>query len=134
MDLASFFRTSGCWTFPRTPFFQTVLFYTLLPRFLPSAFTLSTHHHKMSTHLHPILPRFAFYVTKFNDSSLPRFVTSTSSIPSRPNNSRLDFLSFNVTPHIHLTIALSVLTSLRTSSTLYPMSHYHTPSLSAHAL
>src|SRR5580700_4557520 len=55
--------------------------------------------------------------TSPNHNSLPRLTTSTtSSTPSRTNNSSLDFLSFNVTPHIHLTIALSVLTSLSTSS------------------
>src|SRR5260221_6924382 len=45
-----------------------------------------------------------------NHLNLPRRTTSnTHSIPNRPNNSSFVFLSFNVTPHIHLTIILSAL-------------------------
>src|SRR5260221_7049272 len=53
-----------------------------------------------------------------NHLNLPRRTTSnTHSIPNRPNNSSFVFLSFNVTPLIHLTIILSALSNLRISST-----------------
>src|SRR6266536_1190 len=53
-----------------------------------------------------------------NHLNLPRRTTSnTHSIPNRLNNSSFVFLSFNVTPHIHLTIILSAFSNLRTSST-----------------
>src|SRR5207249_3851647 len=54
-----------------------------------------------------------------NQRSLPRLTTSdTLSICKRCNNSSILTLSFNDTPHIHLNIILSALSSLCISSTL----------------
>src|SRR3989441_3573123 len=53
-----------------------------------------------------------------NHLSLPRLITlSTPTIPSPRLSSSLDLLSFTVTPHIHLTMLFSVLTSLFISTT-----------------
>src|SRR5580704_7454109 len=86
--------------FPKTPFLHTVrscASHLLSPILFMSSFTHSCH--------------------VFLPLPFPRATSTTSSTPSRPNNSSLDFLSFKVTPHIHLTIDLTVFTSLRTSST-----------------
>src|SRR5260221_708835 len=71
-----------------------------------------------------------------NHLNLPRRTTSnTHSIPNRPNNSSFVFLSFNVTPHIHLTIILSALSNLRISSTfIAQVSLPYTITLCTHAL
>src|SRR5580692_8019744 len=53
-----------------------------------------------------------------NQPSLPRLTTvSTSSTPRLSSNSRVVLLCFSETPHIHLTMNLSVLSNLRISST-----------------
>src|SRR5260221_623778 len=64
-----------------------------------------------------------------------RTTSNTHSIPNRPNNSSFVFLSFNVTPHIHLTIILSALSNLRTSSAfITQVSLPYTITLCTHAL
>jgi hypothetical protein len=58
--------------------------------------------------------------------------TATSTIPKRPNKSWDLCLCFSVTPHIHLTIILSVLSNCCISLTSEPTFRYHTPSHLAH--
>src|SRR5665811_793871 len=61
---------------------------------------------------------FSFRSTCPNHLNLPLLTTSaTSTISKRFINFSLGILSLTLTPHILLTIALSVLTNLRTSST-----------------
>src|SRR5260221_12168084 len=71
-----------------------------------------------------------------NHLNLPcRTTSNTHSIPNRPHNSSFVFLSFNVTPHIHLTIILSALSNLRISSTfIAQVSLPYTITLCTHAL
>src|SRR6266536_5095162 len=53
-----------------------------------------------------------------NHLNLPcRTTSNTHSIPNRLNNSSFVFLSFNVTPHIHLTIILSALSTYSRGTT-----------------
>src|SRR5260221_14586455 len=71
-----------------------------------------------------------------SDLNLRRRTTSnTHSIPNSPNNSSFFFLSFNVTPHIHLTILLYALSNLRISSTfIAQVSLPYTIALCTHAI
>src|SRR5260221_13192502 len=67
---------------------------------LPLPFSPAT---QSSLFLHSMCP---------NHLNLPsRTKSNTHSIPNRPNNSSFVLLSFNVTPHIHLTIILFALSS-----------------------
>src|ERR1043165_1583621 len=70
-----------------------------------------------------------------NHLSLTRLTTSvTLSMPKYPINSSLDFLFFNVTPHIHCTIILSVLSSLCISSIIAHVSLPYTITLLTHVM
>src|SRR5437867_4268423 len=67
--------------------------------------------------------------------SLPRLTTlSTPTIPSLLLSSSLDLLSFRVTPDIHLTMLLSVLTSICISSTFIGQVSLPYTSYCTHAL
>jgi len=79
---------------------------------------------KSSDCLHSICP---------NHLNLPRLTTSeTHSMSSRLDSSALAFLSLSFTPHIHLIIILSVISSRCIRLPSSPTSRCHTPSRSGH--
>ena len=131
--LTSFFRaTARVRRFPRMPFLHTAR--SCVSSIQSFNFDMSSSTH--SLHVFLGLPRplpFILSTTIFlhadtqssgclrttcpNHLSLPRLTTTeTLSMSSRLNSSALAFLSLSLTPHIHLIIILSVLSSLCISS------------------
>src|SRR5260221_6060286 len=111
-----------------------ILNYTLVPCFSASASTFFTFYH----HISACSTQSSLFLRSMcpNHLNLPcRTTSNTHSTPNRPNNSSFVFLSFNVTPHIHLTIILSALSNLRISSTfIAQVSLPYTITLCTHAL
>src|SRR6267154_876319 len=116
--------------FPKIPFFQTTRS-CAIPLVNPhSLISSSTHSYHVFLPLPlPLTPSTCNSLqvltqsasllrsTCPNQRNLPCLTTSdTHSIPSRPSNSSFVFLSFKETPHIHLIIIRSVLSSLCMSS------------------
>src|SRR5664279_667540 len=93
--------------------FATHSFHVFLPLplpFFPSTSILLHADTQSSVSLRSMCP---------NHLSLPwRTTSDTLTSPSLSRSSSLEFLSFSVTPHIHLIIILSALSSLCMSSTL----------------
>src|SRR5271166_6279814 len=131
--LTSFFRATARFRrFPRMPLLHTARSCVSSTQSFNHDMSSSTH----SLHVFLGLPRplpFILSTTIFlhadtqssgclrstcpNHLSLPRLTTTeTLSMSSRLNSSALAFLSLSLTPHIHLIIILSVLSSLCISS------------------